>query len=203
MLGTRAFRAGDLLRHVHWAQTARQGKLIVAERQANLSKEVRVSFDTDTINHFGVGTNASFEWAIRIAASFCQTLLRHDIALTLVAGDQRIRPVAGEPGQQQLLELFARLKLQDDGDFSDGGKIPSQTRGDRLSPALEIVITTERGIARWSQEQSANRIVVCLQVNEGQHGSTETCLPVIVSESLFESFSSQWQDFQRRELAHA
>jgi len=45
VLGTRPFRAGDSLRRVHWAQTARQQTLIVTERQAPLTTSVRIVLD--------------------------------------------------------------------------------------------------------------------------------------------------------------
>lgn len=51
MLGTRAFRSGDSLRRVHWAQTARQQQMIVCERQASATTSVRVTLDVDAASH--------------------------------------------------------------------------------------------------------------------------------------------------------
>src|SRR5258706_6607205 len=61
VMGTRPFRPGDTLRGIHWPQTARQGQLIVCERQANLTSSVRVLIDGDPAHHCGTGSGSALE----------------------------------------------------------------------------------------------------------------------------------------------
>ena len=77
VIGVRDFRRGDLLRDIHWAQTARCNQLVVRERQSSCQSPALVLVDLTPESHAGIGSQSSYEWAIRIAASVCQQL--HDL----------------------------------------------------------------------------------------------------------------------------
>lgn len=68
VMGTREFRDGDSLRRVHWAQTARLGRLIVCERQAPKNQVVTVILDA--------GLDDTLEDRIRIVAGIAESLKR-------------------------------------------------------------------------------------------------------------------------------
>jgi len=70
-IGVRCFRQGDGLRSIHWAQTARSRELMVRERQTPSATSTLVLLDLNPDHHAGRGSQSSFEWAIRIAASIC------------------------------------------------------------------------------------------------------------------------------------
>ncbi len=74
VIGARPFRQGDLLRHVNWAKTARTNKLVVLERQTAASKTCRIVIDLHPEQHFGRGSQSSYEWCIRIAAAIAKHL---------------------------------------------------------------------------------------------------------------------------------
>ena len=87
MMGTRPFRAGDSLRRVHWAQTARQQSLIVTERQAPAMTSIRVVLDL-TDEHYT--DDETFEACVTVAASLCESLHQQQARVELQAGPKLI-----------------------------------------------------------------------------------------------------------------
>lgn len=74
VLGTRPFREGDSMRHVHWPQTARCDRLIVSERQATLAAEVAIEVEGGEIQA-GAGPSGTLEWLVRVVASVAHMCL--------------------------------------------------------------------------------------------------------------------------------
>lgn len=134
MMGTRSFRAGDSLRRVHWAQTARQQTMIVTERQAPAMASVRVVLDLSEASHPEPERTSTVELAVKTAASICESLHRQHARVELVLGNQRL--VAGDSakGFQQVMDALAVAEADPD-EFSDA----VQAYG------FEILITTEAG----------------------------------------------------------
>ena len=102
-VGVRAYREGDSLRFVHWAQTAKFGQLIVSERQGPAQSSVVIAIDTDPAIARGAGPESSFESAIRIAASLCEQLTRQNVAVTMLTN--------GDAWEVQPTELSRRTSL--------------------------------------------------------------------------------------------
>lgn len=142
MLGTRAFRQGDSLRRIHWAQSARHQKLIVCERQAPATSAVCVMVDTSRSSHPDITPSSlrrmddSFELLIAAAASVCESLHRQHCLVTLALGDQRI--VAGEStvSFSRLMDALAQAKPTDE--------CPSVRRGMNAN-GFGIALTTSTG----------------------------------------------------------
>ena len=84
VIGIRQYRQGDSLKHVHWAKTATLGRLIVQERQTSAQRPFEVVVDLTPENHRGQGSQSSYEWAIRVAASVCNQLNRHHSQVQLL-----------------------------------------------------------------------------------------------------------------------
>lgn len=139
VIGTRRYRPGDLLRHVHWAQTARQGQMIVCERQACLTSSVKVIIDTRPQSHFGEGPDSSLEWTLRTAASVCESFLAHDIALSIELDGSTHSIAPGSAGQQRLNDMLARFQLG-----TKSARTAHSAKGSRGKSAseLEVEITT-------------------------------------------------------------
>ena len=95
-IGVRAYRSGDRLRNIHWAQLARSQKLVVRERQSIAPAGATVFLDLTPSTHEGRGADSSFEWTIRIAASICNHLHESRSPVRVVA--------FGLVGQAQLHE---------------------------------------------------------------------------------------------------
>jgi len=113
MTGTRTFRDGDSLRRVHWAQTARMGRMIVCERQAASQSAIRVVFDSDPHVHRGSGSSGTLEWSIRIAASICAAYHRANANVECCFGHEILPVKPGSNGMKSFLDRLAQWKVCD------------------------------------------------------------------------------------------
>ncbi len=137
--GTRAFRQGDSLRRVHWAQTARHGRLIVTERQAATQMAVRIVIDLNPAVHRGRGAHGTMEWAIRLGASIAKIYHQQHAIVECHLGSTVHRISGGEVGWKRFLDELARLPRE--GLVSDD---PLETCSHRRHEILEVVVTTDR-----------------------------------------------------------
>jgi uncharacterized protein (DUF58 family) len=176
VIGARAFRPGDLLRHVHWAQSARQVQMIVCERQTSLTASVRIVIDGSHASHVGSGPSSSLEWTLRLAASVCQSLADHDASFMVDLAGALLAIEPGRKGQERLNDTLARFR-------------PDPMRAEPLWPTskanrrsrvgnsrsgrseLEIVITTDLAAHRWQCDCGSGRLLVVLMTNSGQSAS--------------------------------
>ncbi len=69
-LGTRAYRPGDPLRHVHWRSSARRGELVVKEFEDE--REAGLAIVLDTSRSLGTGRDSTLEYSIKLAASLAR-----------------------------------------------------------------------------------------------------------------------------------
>ncbi|MFM7058336.1 MAG: DUF58 domain-containing protein [Planctomycetota bacterium] len=112
LLGTRLFRAGDSLRRVHWAQTARQQQLVVTERQSSAGSVVRVQVDSSADsypNEQGIGQcrGGTWELVIRTAASICESLHQQHGRVELLLGAKRWEAGESGVGFRQLMDALS------------------------------------------------------------------------------------------------
>jgi uncharacterized protein (DUF58 family) len=99
---------GDDPRDLHWPQTARQGRLIVKERAAEVGDEAIVALESGP----GSGTPGfpeRFDTAVSEAAALALHFLARGQRVGLAAGGQLLAPASG-PGQRRaLLTVLALL----------------------------------------------------------------------------------------------
>lgn len=179
MSGTRLFRDGDSLRRVHWAQTARQGKMIVCERQAVAQSAVRVVFDSDPRWHRGTGAAGTLEWSIRIAASVCAAYHRENAAVECCFGHEIIPLAPGAQGWKRFLDALSRWKActltRDSPDSATQGAVhaadchhdhaPENCRRihHRNCGVFQLTITTDLGLSHRTEHRHVHgdqRLVV-------------------------------------------
>lgn len=86
--GMREYRWGDSPRHVHWPTTARLNELMVKEFEPLASACLCLALDLNKGSNVGPGRHASFEYAVRIAASIAGFTCNNAIP-TRVAGQGR------------------------------------------------------------------------------------------------------------------
>lgn len=161
MLGTRAFRNGDSLRRVHWAQTARQQQMIVCERQAPATSSVRVTLDIDSASHPDVAANErdpknSLELAVQVAASVCESLHRQYCRVELSIHDQLL--VAGESAAsfQRLMDVLSQTTLVEH-QRTAGRRSLAGRRSQ--SQSFDIVITTPHGISGRGAKRQGQHVI--------------------------------------------
>lgn len=108
-IGVRAYREGDSLRFVHWAQTAKCGRLIVSERQGPAQSSAVIAIDSDPDIAQGAGSHSSFETAIRIAASLCEQLTRQNVNVQVTANRESWDVQPTELSRHASLDRFAAI----------------------------------------------------------------------------------------------
>jgi uncharacterized protein (DUF58 family) len=194
VLGTRTYRPGDSLRHVHWIQTARHGHLIVAERQAPQTMRVHVIIDTNTEHHVGNGSTGSLESAIRIGASICRVFVDHDIPVDCYLGVEVLSAGRGRNCFQQLGDGLASWHSQCTvPSFNDGNQ---RARLEQL--LLKIIVTTDlRPSGKSLPKPSETQWIVVLSVGAmgGVKGPATVEVPAGVL--LVDDFASPATQFKR------
>lgn len=132
MMGTRPFRPGDSLRGVHWAQTARQQRMVVTERQAPAMSSIRVVLDLSEASHPISDRNQTIELAVATAASVCESMHRQHARIELVLGKEMIIAAEGHLGLQRVMDRLAVADVMP-------GKFSANSR----PHCFEILITTK------------------------------------------------------------
>lgn len=160
--GSRPFRQGDSLRSVHWALSARQGTLVVNEREESVACRVELVLDLAPESHLGEGPHSSFERMIRVAASIVSSLHGQHAIVDCRWGRTRLQVGSSSADWRRCLDELARLKLGEPGEAAVHG--PLEGGGARL------VLTTERGWPRWQPFSRGSRsIIVADAVTEGRN----------------------------------
>ena len=111
-IGVREYRYGDSIRNIHWNKTATCDRLIVREKQSLTQTPIRIIVDLSTKHHVGDGSQSTFEWAIRVAASVCRQLHQHQARIELVC--LGLHPgvsdrISNRLGLQPVLDFLALL----------------------------------------------------------------------------------------------
>ena len=192
VIGTRAFRLGDSLRRVHWSQSARQGQMIVTERQAAAVCALRVIPDLNR-SHYQNGNRESLEAVIRITASICHSLLKQHASVECQVGNQLFRCEGNQRDQFKLLDELACIPI-------DG--LPATECKHIKSPLPEFIITNSSGYAQQLTRDSSrhhSRIIMVqdTSLQESPNSSACPCEPWMrlntPEESREMTFADSWK----------
>ncbi|MCA9070144.1 MAG: DUF58 domain-containing protein, partial [Planctomycetaceae bacterium] len=194
MTGTRPYREGDSLRRVHWAQTARNDRLIVCERQASVLSNVELIADISPEIHTGDGPNSSLEWTIRILASLAKAWHAEHALVTCRWGTQSFVVSFGPLGIRRLMEALTQIPPNG---------LESDLRHSSRS-GLQILISTDLGFVRFpvpTRHANRRRIVLSAAGFAGQEISDvrtstregQRDLYLQGFEQVAEQFQHQWR----------
>ena len=192
VIGTRPFRLGDSLRRVHWSQSARQGQMIVTERQAAAVCALRVIPDLNQ-SHYQNDTRDSLEAVIRITASICHSLIQQHASVECQVGNQLFRCEGSQRDIHQLLDALACIPIEG---------LPPAKRKYSFSPLPEFIITNSSGYQKQSNRSTAQhspRIIVVHDAPSAkdEHESHCPCEPWMRLEnpeaSLQHTFADSWE----------
>ena len=106
----RALRPGDDPRRIHWKQTARSGKLIFMERQAERSRRISVVLDNAVDPAHGAAAHERLELRISEAAAAALAYLQAGFEVELVTRSRRIDFGGGHRQRRRILETLALLE---------------------------------------------------------------------------------------------
>src|SRR6476659_9673096 len=135
----RAFRHGDDPRGIHWKQTARTGRLIFMEREAEKSRRLAILFDNAVGELADAAARARFERLVSGAATAALDHLARGYEVELVTRDGTL-PFAGGPRQR--LAILERLALV--AALPARGRAAPLASADPRAPELRVHLEPER-----------------------------------------------------------
>jgi uncharacterized protein (DUF58 family) len=118
-VGTRDYREGDPIRHIHWRSWARRGKPVVREFQEEYF--CRIAIVLDTFVAPGSAAAASFEAAISVVASITDYFSRSEYIVDILAAGPDIYEVSAGRSLaylENVLDVLACLEPCSDPPFA-------------------------------------------------------------------------------------
>jgi uncharacterized protein (DUF58 family) len=109
----RPYVHGDAINRIHWLSSARHGELHVKEFDLEQAADLWILLDLDRTVHAGIGTDASVEVAVTIAASVAMRTLGDNRSVAMTASARRLQihqPDRGPRVEQKLLHLLANVQ---------------------------------------------------------------------------------------------
>lgn len=138
------YRPGDSLRHVHWATSARHGRLMVKELEIEPSGDVWLVLDVNAAAQEGSGDTGTLEFGVVVAASlaaqFLQSREQRAVGLLAFGGQQggQLIEITPARGRGHLWPILAALAQVESGDVA----LPELLVGvrDRLVRRSSVVV---------------------------------------------------------------
>ena len=87
--GVRDYTTGDSFGRIHWALSARHGRLMSKTFEQPLTTDLWILLDLDRNVHFGEGEESTLEYAISLAASMASQVHSRGRQVGLIANDSR------------------------------------------------------------------------------------------------------------------
>lgn len=107
----RDYIPSDSLNRIHWPSTARAEKLMVKEFDADPTADLWLLVDLDQQAQWGLGDDATEEYAVTITASMAAHFLNQGRAVGLVAYGQRHEVIPPDRGSRQMLKTLEELAV--------------------------------------------------------------------------------------------
>lgn len=111
--GMREYVRGDNPRHIHWPTTARLGDLMVKEFDPLASARICLVIDQAVDANVGLGRDATFEYAIRIAASIANFSCTNGIPTRLLGQGQHALSMPAGAGEHHCRRIMDELAVVD------------------------------------------------------------------------------------------
>ncbi len=125
-LGVRDFRHGDALKNIHWAQSARQDKLVVCERGGPQNQSVEIHLSTERCQGSNIEIRENLAWRVRIAASLVELLSARHLPFRLIVDGKLCGVSENAGGRKPTLQKLAEIPLAG---CVDASRAPSASHG--------------------------------------------------------------------------
>lgn len=157
--GTRDYKEGDRLRDVHWASTARLGRLVVKEFQEEYFVRLALVLDVEAKT---AKQEERFERGLSLAAGIADVLAKKDYIIDLFAAGRDVhRFQAGRAlaHVENILELLACLEP---GDGLDAGALEAELlpEAPKLSAVILVLMDWEPGRAALVEKLKGQGVAV-------------------------------------------
>ncbi len=138
--GVRDFRDGDSLKSIHWAQSARNERLVVCERGGPQQPVIDVNLSTALSGGTPHGARENLAWRVRAAASVCDLLCARHIPFRFWLDAQLVALPQGPEGALRVRNLLATIPLD-----SANAPVLDNRFGEASVPTIRIHADDERG----------------------------------------------------------
>ena len=154
--GIRPYVHGDAINRIHWLSSARHGELHVKEFDLEQAADLWIMLDLDRSVHAGIGTDASVEAAVTVAASVAMRTLGDNRSVAITASARRLQthqPDRGPRVEQKLLHLLANVQADGSMPLAEvvNGTMPQLRRG------MTLCLITGSTDRTWVRALSALR----------------------------------------------
>ncbi len=149
--GVREYAPGDPLRHIHWRQTARTGRLAVIEFEEPQTVNLVIVLDLEQGTDIGEGVETTLEKGVSLAASLAQQAIQAGASVRLVApGDAAVGEsgaasfgAAGvsNRGQEHLLSVLDALARAEARSAEPISRLVNEAVGNLLPGTTLAIIT--------------------------------------------------------------
>lgn len=140
----REYDAHDGMSRIHWASTARTGKLMSRTYDTRHSSDLLVILDLRSGIHAGDAPESSLEYAVSVAASIIHSVARRGQAVGLITNDAEMRAFGAGRGETQRMRLLDYLATaQADGTTSLAQVVSRHGDGWRGRGGM-VVVTADR-----------------------------------------------------------
>jgi uncharacterized protein (DUF58 family) len=180
----RDYAPTDGLSRIHWASTARTGRLISRTFDTGQSADLLIVLDLERGVHAGTGIESSIEYAISITASVLHGAIRRGQAVGLVTNSRNATSFGAGRGEVQRLRLLDFLALATD----DGVRSLAETiskYGDGWRGRGGMVVITPNRSSDWVEAlvDSATRGQrhLCIFIEPTSFGATGQALRIPAS----------------------
>lgn len=109
VLGVREYRAGDVARSIHWAQTARRDAVMVCERPGDGGPTVRLLVDR-VVAPSATAPGAALEAIVALTASMLESWVPRGIRMEVAWAGGAVLRAAGRRGLEAALDAVACLE---------------------------------------------------------------------------------------------
>jgi uncharacterized protein (DUF58 family) len=154
--GVRQYAHGDAINRIHWLSSARHGELHVKEFDFEQAADRWIVLDLDRSVHAGIGTDASVEVAVTVAASVAMRTLSDNRSVAMTASARRVQvhqPDRGPRVEQKLLHLLANVQADGSHPLAEvtNSTLPQLRRG------MTLCVVTGSTDRTWVRAMAALR----------------------------------------------
>ncbi|HLJ54556.1 MAG TPA: DUF58 domain-containing protein [Chthonomonadaceae bacterium] len=155
--GVREYAQGDPLRHIHWRQTARTGKLAVIEFEEPRTVNLVIALDLERGRNMGEGANTTLEKAVSLAASLAKQAIQAGASLRLVLPEDAATndsarasfaaAAVSDRGQEHLLAILDALARAEAESSQSISRLVTESVGVLLPGTTLAIITSNADTA--------------------------------------------------------
>ncbi len=146
--GVREYTWGDSFNRIHWASTARTGRMMVKTFELDPASDIWIILDLERRVQAGADDESTEEYAVKIAASVARYFLNANRNVGFMAFGERLDIIEAERGGQQMTRILESLAMAHaTGDVPIGDLL--SVEGKRFGRHTTVVVITPSTSESW------------------------------------------------------